>query len=691
MTRRDPNFTTKSMVASDKYTTPDALRRPLQNLKKTKRSIQGVSRVVVGIIIVVILVIAGVGAYLATLPPAGTTTTSQTGTTSTSGTSSSQTTSTSSSATGTGSKISTLAIDDETWPTGNLNQLTAGGAIPYPNWLDYTVYQSLVTVNGNTLYSNGTVQLEPMLASSWNESASGTTWTFYLQHNVTFSNGDPFNAYQIWGEEYGYYYLSGNISGWYVGYNVFNMSNSNFGPATLALMNSSGLINPNSQLMSIMSNSSWPIYVKGPNEIVFNLVAPFLYFPAMWVQFTGLMFDTQYVLDHGGFGTPTSFNSYFNNNPIPGTGPYVVTNVVPNSMVSFSQNPTYWAKNWSASAIAANPYMDPGHVANVVVTTKIDDVARYVDLTSGAAQIAPILQQDWSNVVSNPMFSYFVMPNSAANIAAIALNTHRYPTNITDFRQAIAHAINYTAVSNEAFLGTQGGGLSPMMGPVYPPFTQLYDLGNVPPYSYNATLAMQDLNASGVNTATLTPLEFRVIQGCGICLNTAQIVQQDLSAIGIPVNIIVTTPSQYSPPYVAGSGTYTQEVSEASTIAQIMWFGTATFAPDEPTPADSLLTWVSNLTSANNWAIYYNPTVQTCVNDLTNGTPQAALITACTAAQAQVASDAPYIWLGSLKLFFGGGSIVYNNHIVKSFLADPVFSGQSASAIFNTVQFTNGQ
>ncbi|MGA2665404.1 MAG: ABC transporter substrate-binding protein [Nitrososphaerales archaeon] len=641
----------------------------------------GIGRTVIVAIVVVVLIVAAAGAIYAFSSNKSTSTT-------TSSSSSGSNTSTSSA---TGGTISTLTIDDETWPNGNLNQLYSIGAIPYPNWQDYTVYQSLVTANGNIIYSNGTLKLLPMLASSWNSSASGDQWTFMLQKGVTFSNGDPFNAYQVWGELYGDYYLSGNSSGWAVGYSVFNMNDSNFGPSTIALMTQSGLVNPNAQLMSIMTNKSWPIFVVNQNEIGFNLVGPFPYFPQMWVQFTGLMFDTQYVLNNGGFGTPVAFNPAFNSVPIPGTGPYTVTGVSMNSYVQFTQNPTYWAKDWSAAQIAANPYMDPGHVKNVVITVKGDDISRYTDLTTGGAYIAPILQADWSNIVNNAKFSYFTQPSDAANIVGIALNTLRYPTNNTDFRQAIAAAINYTAVSDEAFLGTEGGGLTPMMGPGYPAYPQLYDLGNIPPYSYNVSLAKADIAASGVNTATLQPLEFRVIQGCGTCLTTAQVVQNDLAAVGIPVNVEVTPSSQYAPPLVAGAGTYPQEVNESQTIAQITWFGTGTFAPDEPTPADSWLTWVSDLTSANNFAIYSNPTVQICVNDLTNGTPEAALVTACTAAQAQVSHDAPYIWLGSVKLFFGGGSIVYNNQVVKSFLGDPVFSGQSDAAIFNTVQFVNGQ
>jgi len=651
-----------------------------------------VGRAVIAAIIIVVLVIgAAAGIYYYSQGTSATTTTTSVSTSSS--TSTQNTGVTSSTSSSSGGVVSTLTIDDESWPAGGLNQLNAFAAVPYPNWLDYTVYQSLVTVNGTTLYGNGTIQVLPMLAKSWNSSAGGTTWTFFLQSGIKFSNGDPFNAYQVWGEMYGFYYLTGNTSGWAgPGYNVFNMSTADFGPSTIALMTSSGLNAPSAQLLKVMSNSSWPIYVKGPNELVFNLKAPFLYFPQMWVQFTGLIFDTNYVLQNGGFGSPAAVNTAFNNAPIPGTGPYTVTNVVVNSYVQFAQNTNYWAKNWTAAEIEANPYMNPGNVKNVLIQAKGDDVSRYVDLNSGSAQIAPILSQDWSQITSNPSkFSYLVMPNSAANIVGLAMNTQRYPTNITAVRQAIVHAINYSAISQDAFLAGQGGGLVPMMGPEYPSFTQLYDLGNVAPYQYNVTLAEQDLGQAGISAASLPALDFRILEGCGVCSTAAQIVQNDLSAIGINVNVIVTVPSQYGPPLVAGAGTYQQELNESQSAAQLSWFGVATYAPDQPTPADSWLTWVSNETAGGNWAIYSNPVVQTCVNDLTNGTPQSALTTACTAAQLQVANDAPYVWLGSVKLFFGGGSIVWNNQIVKGFLADPVFSGQSAVAIFNTVTFVNGQ
>ena len=126
---------------------------------------------------------------------------------------------------------------------------------------------------------------------------------------------------------YGFYYLTGNSSAWLESYSLFNMNTSNFGPGTIALINQSGLIHPSPQALGIMMNSSWPIYATSASQIVFHLAAPFNYFLGTLVAFEGLIFDSQWLLDNGGFGTPTSFNPYFNQNPIPGTGPYEVTTV----------------------------------------------------------------------------------------------------------------------------------------------------------------------------------------------------------------------------------------------------------------------------------------------------------------------------------------------------------------------------
>lgn len=43
-------------------------------------------------------------------------------------------------------------------------------------------------------YKDGTTDLEPGLATRWESSEDGLTWTFYLRQGVTFHDGTPFNA-----------------------------------------------------------------------------------------------------------------------------------------------------------------------------------------------------------------------------------------------------------------------------------------------------------------------------------------------------------------------------------------------------------------------------------------------------------------------------------------------------------------
>ena len=199
--------------------------------------------------------------------------------------------------------------------------------------------------------------IPPGFATNWTVSANGTIYSFNLRNNVTFSNGDPFNAYQVWTVYYGFYYLSDNSSAWYNGYPLFNMTSVNFGPASISLLQQSGLINPTSQALAMMTNSSWPIYVVNATTINFHLMNSFSWFLGTFQGLTGCMYDAQYLLQNGAFGTPTALNTYFNLNVIPGTGPYMVTGVQNEQYVQFTQNPTYWGKNLPESTTVSNPMM----------------------------------------------------------------------------------------------------------------------------------------------------------------------------------------------------------------------------------------------------------------------------------------------------------------------------------------------
>jgi peptide/nickel transport system substrate-binding protein len=623
---------------------------------KIKHAVSRTATIVVVVIVIIIIAAAG---YFAIA--------------SYKGTSPSNSTSSSSSSNFTG----TLSIDDAYYPEGYLNPLRVF-EVGWPQWTEYTVYQSLVVPNATDEFQKGTIQFLPMLAKNWTVSSNGLNYTFDLRQGVTFSNGDPFNSYEVWAVIYAMYYLSSNSSTFLNSYRLFNMSNVEFGNATLALLAQSGLNNPTGQALNIMQNSSWPIYTRGPYTIVFHLDAPFGYFLGTIITYEGLLFDMQYVLSHGGLGSPTTPNGYFDTNPIPGTGPYSITSLSINSYVKFAQNPTYWGKNLTSAQVAANPYLDPGHVKSVIVNYKPDDLSRYTDLSTGQSQIAAIEASDWNLVLQNlNKYSYFTLPPSSGLTMALALNTKTYPTNITLVRQAIVHAINYTDIIQKVFFGQA----TQYMGPEYPDWKFLYDLGNFPPYQYNLSLAQQDLSKAGVTN--MPNFLFRVAANCQYCINTAQIVQSDLAQLGITVNIEVLTTSQLDQYY----GSYTTQLQYADQIGQLALLGDIGFAPNELTPADPWVSYVSNGSLYGNYALYSNPTVQNCVNTILGSNSTSQIVSACTPAQQQIYNDAPYAWLGLMKLWYVGGSLVWDKGVISNFYVDPVFSGANTVPVFNTVTF----
>ncbi|MDG6922035.1 MAG: hypothetical protein JRN67_01925, partial [Nitrososphaerota archaeon] len=401
--------------------------------------------------------------------------------------------------------------------------------------MESAVYQPLIDVNVSAEQQSGYSSsiFLPGLAASWTSSANGEVYNFSIRQGVTFSNGDPLNAYAIWADFYIQYYLSGNSSTFWNGLSIFNMSDVTFGPSTLSLFNQSGLTNPNSQLLSVMSNQTWPVFVTGPYALTMQMTGPFPFLLNTWVGFQGMVFDPTFVMQHGGPGTPTAFNPYFNLNAIPGTGPYVVTEAQESGFVKFAQNPTYWGKSLTKAQIAANPLLDPGHYSTIIVYDKQSDTSVYVDLTTNAAQIGLVTASNFQLLQQNPNYGFASYPHPAIN-AWMEMNNKMFPTNITLVRQAIVHAINYTDVIQTA----TGGYGTPFMGPEAPFYGKYYDPGNLPPYQYNVSLAEQDLASAGFPNGTGLPTMTLYVDSQGAVWQTptAEIIQANLAAIGINVN-----------------------------------------------------------------------------------------------------------------------------------------------------------
>ncbi len=467
---------------------------------------RAISRTIAVVVIVVIIVIAGIAVGAAELSKATTTTStsssssqsssqsqSSSSTSTQSTTSSMQSTSSSSSSSTSSSQISTstssssssstsvaasngtLTIDDFLFQGangGNVGPNLLWGSADWPEWGEGSAYQSLIVLNLTAEQNNNVLQFLPGLASSWNVSSNGETYTFNLRQGVTYSNGDPFNAYDIWTQFYMEYFIYANSSTFWEGASIFNMSAVNFGLATQAEINQSGLASPTSQVLSMMTNPAGQVYTTSPYTIVYQMNSPFDFFLGTLPGWLGLVFDPYYVLQHGGTGPVGQINPYFDTHAMPGTGPYMETVIQPSAYVVFVKNPTYWGDNLTTAQIAANPILDPGHYSKILINDKPDDTTHYIDLTTGASQISAVTVSNFKLIQGNPAYGFLSLKYPAGE-ERMSMNTQVFPTNITDVRLAMVHAINYTDIIDTAVFGY---GIR-MVGPETPNFGQVLQPG----------------------------------------------------------------------------------------------------------------------------------------------------------------------------------------------------------------------
>lgn len=633
----------------------------------------GITRAISVAVIVVIIVAAVVGTavYLSMIRTS--TTNSSSSTTSSSSTSGGTSTSSSSS-----SSSGTLSIDDFIFEGYGASNSILYGSSAWPQWSEGSVYQTLVSLNLTAEQKSNQLQYLPDLATNWTISSDYATYTFTIRPGVTYSNGDPFNAYDVWTEFYMIYDLYGNSSTFWAGLSIFDFSGVNFGSTTLTNINASGLANPSSSLVSMMSNPTWPVYAPNADTIVYHLDSPFLFFMGTLVGWNGLIFDPIYVLHNGGPESASGINPYFNTHAIPGTGPYYASQIVSLDREVFQQNPNYWGRNLTAMQIAGNPMLDPGHYSSIHVYYKADDTSRYIDLTTGATQISAVEVSNFQLIQRNPNYGYMNL-NYPAGIERMAMNTQVFPTNITDVRLAIVHAINYTDVISKSVFGFG----DQVVGPETPNFGAYYNPANLPQYSYNLTLARQYLAKAGFPNGTNLPTITMAIDSASLSYEQpmAAVLQSDLSQIGIQVSIQIVLTSQYYQYF----GPYSYELQNAQHIPMLTFDGAIPYSPDYMTPTDYWSYFITNMSLYGNYAVYDNPVVDQNVAFMFHSINETAVLQHLAVAQTQMYNDAPYAWLYVAKLPLASGTYAYNKHVIGGFYGDPNLEGVCTLPMLNTI------
>jgi peptide/nickel transport system substrate-binding protein len=414
------------------------------------------------------------------------------------------------------------------------------------------VYQGLVTFNGTSSTS-----YVPVLAQNWTVSSSGLNYTFSLRHGVTFSNGDPFNAYVLWFSIYRTL-LTNQAPVFILSQNLAPGNGKTFN-VTASDLQSINYADPSPQNISFMGRSGQSVQVINPYEVTFNLgygyngMAPFNVFLATLTTPLAMAVDPSVVMANGGVvaGQP---NTWMETNAI-GTGFYTLQSWVQGQSVTLVKNANYWASSLAPSQL--NYAIQPAILNTIIIYYKATS-ARIADLQGGTAQIIEAPVANYGTLRSMAGVSATTLPvifGSAADSYYVYMDPLAFPAfNNTLVRQAVAEAIDYSTLLRVVLnnFGTQ------WIGPV-PPGFPLYNesISGLSPYSYNPVAAAQHLAQAGYqstlpNGTKLNPsgavfpsTDFLYNPDSPTQTQAAQIIQGDLASIGMNLNLSPVATAQY--------------------------------------------------------------------------------------------------------------------------------------------------
>ncbi len=339
-------------------------------------------------------------------------------------------------------------------------------------------FRILVNVyDGLTRYRDGTLEVEPALAKSWEISDDGKTYTFKLREGVKFHDGSDFNAEAV-------------------KFNFDRMLKEDHpfhdtGPFPLAFFFS----------------SVEEVNVIDDLTVEFKLNAPYAPFLSNLAYPTGLMVSPAAVEEYGkDFGRHPS-----------GTGAFKFEEWEANAKVVVSRNEDYWDGAAPLEAIVYRPITD----ANTRIAEML---AGGLDIM---VEVPPdSLQQFRDNA------EYKVLEQAGPHVWFLILNAKEGPFSNKLVRQAANYAIDKKALTENVLQGTA----DIAAGPTPPAFAWAYD-ESLDPYPYDPEKAKELLKEAGYTGEELT---FYVTEGGSgmldpIAMGTA--IQADLQKVGMTVKI----------------------------------------------------------------------------------------------------------------------------------------------------------
>jgi peptide/nickel transport system substrate-binding protein len=317
------------------------------------------------------------------------------------------------------------------------------------------------------------------LADSWSISPDGLTWTFKLNHNATWHDGQPVTADDI----------------------VWNITDQVLpGPF-------GGPLQPTFDSATAADTHTFVLKTKVPTLIWTD--NPFANWPML----------PKHI--YAGAGDPSKNPA--NDHPI-GSGPFKFSKWNKGSTVEMVRNDKYFRPN--------RPYLD-----RVVFQTTVDPNTYITGFEAGEIDFLNMYEVPYDRLARYRTDSRFTVIDGGGSVGAVYLMEfnlrNKYLKN-TQVRQAIARAIDRNDLNQKALFG-QGKVAQSILGPS---LTKFYD-PQFDTYSFDVAKANSDLDAAGFPKGadgTRFSLRLDFYSGYAFSQLTADLIQSSLAKVGITVS-----------------------------------------------------------------------------------------------------------------------------------------------------------
>ena len=332
-------------------------------------------------------------------------------------------------------------------------------------------YERLISYKGNT------TQYTPELAQSYEISPDGTTYTFHLRPDVTFTDGEHMDS-----------------AAWKLSLERQIAINQGMAYALAGVV--SKIETPDDMTFVVRTNGFSDAFIS-----------------AFSSNYGLFVISPKAITDHKGTDWA---QSYLRSNMV-GTGPYILQSYTPEVSATFVRNPHYW-RGWTGN-----------HADTITVSYVHEASTAELQMEGGSLDSAVLLPDNVvASLATQPGVTVLEYPS--LNLQYLGLNCQRTPTSDVRVRQAIAYGFDYeTYVKN---INSSYALAKQALGPI--PTTMTEFSGGLPVYSYDPQRAKSLLAQAGYPKGGFT-LTCAVQDAYPWTAEMAQLFQSNMSALGITV------------------------------------------------------------------------------------------------------------------------------------------------------------